>query len=264
MRIQSGSIEDFDSVLWIIKVLDKFINKPRLSILITYVYPNVGANMIPLILRLKKQVHRDVAKAQDLVVETLYRKCNGAVLHGGTAIWRCYQGNRFSEDIDVYLSKNLPMIESFFSELEKKGFTVEKKKITEKSLYSTLMLGRTSVRFEAVFKEAKSALKEYEMAEGNLITVNTLSPADLVREKLLAYRNRGLVRDVYDIFFLLRYVEDISQLRNDLLKFIKEFTNPVDEPELKVLILEGLVPSTRKMIEYIRGKSHNGEAKISR
>ena len=96
------------------------------------------------------------------------------------------------------------------------------------------------------------------MAEGNLITVNALSPADLVREKLLAYRNRGLVRDVYDIFFLLRYVEDISQLRNDLLKFIKEFTNPVDEPELKVLILEGLVPSTRKMIEYIRGKAHHG------
>ena len=214
--------------------------------------------MIPLILRLKRQVHRDVAKAQDLVVETLYRKCNGAVLHGGTAIWRCYRGNRFSEDIDVYLSKRLSMIESFFSELEKKGFTIEKKKMTEKSLYSSLLWERTSVRFEAVFKEAKSILKEYEMAEGNLITVNTLSPADLVREKLLAYRNRGLVRDMYDIFFLLRYVEDVPQLRNNLLKFIKEFTNPVDEPELKVLILEGLVPTADKMMEYIRGKAHHG------
>ncbi|MBM3309818.1 MAG: hypothetical protein FJY77_06125, partial [Candidatus Altiarchaeales archaeon] len=53
---------------------------------------------IPLALRLKKQAHKKVAEAQDIIVRELYNVFDNAVLHGGTAIWRCYQGNRFSED----------------------------------------------------------------------------------------------------------------------------------------------------------------------
>ena len=62
--------------------------------------------MIPLILKLKKATHREIAKAQDLIVETLYEVFETAVFHGGTAIWRCYKGNRFSEDIDIYMKEN--------------------------------------------------------------------------------------------------------------------------------------------------------------
>jgi predicted nucleotidyltransferase component of viral defense system len=59
--------------------------------------------MIPLILRLKRANHKELAKAQDIIVKALYETFNEAVFHGGTCIWRCYGGNRFSEDIDVYL-----------------------------------------------------------------------------------------------------------------------------------------------------------------
>ena len=93
--------------------------------------------MIPLILRLKKAMHKEVAKAQDMVVEPLYRVFNGAVLHGGTAIWRCYNGNRFSEDIDVYIPKNVDKLELLFEFLERKGFGIEKKKIGANSLFSS-------------------------------------------------------------------------------------------------------------------------------
>ena len=33
---------------------------------------------------------------------------------------------------------------------------------------------------------------------------------------------------------------------------IKEFKNPTDEKELRVLILEGLVPDVEKMLDYIK------------
>ena len=31
---------------------------------------------------------------------------NKIVLHGGTAIWRCYAGNRFSDDLDLYVKSD--------------------------------------------------------------------------------------------------------------------------------------------------------------
>lgn len=53
---------------------------------------------IPLEKRLKKRLHVDVGRLQDEAMEVLYSVDNTLVLHGGTAIWRCFSGNRFSED----------------------------------------------------------------------------------------------------------------------------------------------------------------------
>src|SRR3989338_2485843 len=138
--------------------------------------------MIPLILRLKKVNHREIAKAQDIIVQTLYEIFDNAVFHGGTSIWRCYKGNRFSEDIDVYIPKETDKINLFFNALLKKGFAIEKKKIAKNSIFSTLHFGRTVVRFEAIFKKASGSLKEYETADGNFITVYTLEPEELIAE----------------------------------------------------------------------------------
>ena len=59
---------------------------------------------IPLILKLKKQNHKELAEAQDIMIENIF-DVDDAVLHGGTAIWRCYKGKRFSEDIDITVFK---------------------------------------------------------------------------------------------------------------------------------------------------------------
>jgi len=208
--------------------------------------------MIPLTLKLKKQIHKNVAVAQDLIIKEMYGIFEKAVLHGGTAIWRCYSGNRFSEDINVYVPKDAEKIETLFENLKRSGFTVERKKIGDNSLYSNLELNRTIVRFEALFKKEEGILKEYETADGNLITVYTLSPETLVKEKVRAYLNRLKIRDLYDVFFLLRHIEDKSAVSKELHKLINGFKNPADEKELKILIIEGLVPSSEKMIEYIK------------
>jgi len=208
--------------------------------------------MIPLILRLKRESHKQIALAQDIIVQEMYKIFNDAVLHGGTAIWRCYKGKRFSEDIDAYLNREGEKINLFFSNLEKKGFTVKKKKIGENSLFSLLSINRIEVRFEALFKKKSAVLKEYETAEGNLITVYTLALEEFINEKAEAYLKRLKVRDLYDVFFLLRYTQHKNKVKLSLQKIAKDCKNPKDERDLKILILEGVVPNVQDMKEYIK------------
>lgn len=206
---------------------------------------------IPLILRLKKEMHKKIARAQDIIIEELYLVFNDAVFHGGTAIWRCYKGNRFSEDVDVYIPRNIEKINSFFNSLEKNGFLIEKKKITENSLFSSMKFNNTIVGFEALFKKSESILKDYEQAEGNFTAVYTLAPEQFIKEKVDAYLKRRKIRDLYDIFFLLKYSNEKEKIKGDLIKLLKEFKQPVDEQDLNVIILEGIVPETKKMLDYI-------------
>lgn len=208
--------------------------------------------MIPLILKLKRARYKEIAKAQDIVVEGLYKNFEEAVLHGGTVIWRCYNGNRFSEDIDAYIPRNIDRINIFFSSLEEKGFRIEKKKISKNSIFSNLEFNRVIVRFEAVFKRVAGILKEYEACDGNLITVYTLMPEELIKEKINAYLNRFKIRDLYDIFFLLRHVKKKEIIIKELKRLINNFKNPIDEEELKVLIIEGIAPDSKKMLDYIK------------
>ena len=207
---------------------------------------------IPLILKLKKQAHKDIARAQYIITKELYNIFDKAVLHGGTAIWRCYDGNRFSEDIDSYIPRDKKKIDFFFNKLNEKGFIIKKKKIGEKSLFSKMELNRTIVRFEALFKKHAGSLKEYKTADGNLITVYALTPEEIVKEKVNAYLKRQKIRDLYDIFFLLRSIKDKRTISKELKKLISQFKKPVDEKELKVLIIEGLIPDQEKMLEYIK------------
>ena len=208
--------------------------------------------MIPLILKLKKSSQKEIAKAQDLIIEEVYKIFDKAVIHGGTSIWRCYNGNRFSEDIDMYIPKEISKINDLFESLGKKGFRIIKKKVGKNSLYSNLELNRTIVRFEAIFKTINGVLKEYQTSEGNLITVYTLTPEELIKEKINAYIKRYKIRDLYDVFFLLRYVKNKDSIKRELNHLINNFKQPVDKKELKVLVIEGLTPEVDKMLQYIK------------
>lgn len=206
---------------------------------------------IPIILMLKKESQKKIARAQDMIVEEMQRSFKNIVLHGGTAIWRCYRGNRFSEDIDVYIPKNIDEINNFFEILKNKGFILEKVKIGKNSLYSNLKFEGIAVRFEAVFKLVKGELKEYETTEGNLITLRTLLPEELIKEKVNAYLKRYKMRDLYDIFFLLKHVNDKTKIKIELKKLIKEFKNPVDKKDFALLIIVGAVPNAKEILNYI-------------
>lgn len=207
---------------------------------------------IPLILRLKKGRYKEIARAQDTIIDELYKVFEKAVIHGGTAIWRCYSGNRFSEDIDIYIVKDLRKINLLFEKLKKQGFFIEKKKIGKNGMYSTLKLNNVFVRLEALFKKSKGELKEYERIDGNSKTIYTLTPEEMLKEKIDTYLKRRKARDIYDIFFLLRYVEIDKETKKQLNKLIKNFERPLDEEELKILIFEGLTPELKDMLLYIK------------
>jgi predicted nucleotidyltransferase component of viral defense system len=187
-----------------------------------------------------------------MVVEAIYRIFPEAVLHGGTAIWRCYSGSRFSEDIDMYLQKDDEKIEELFREFAKMGFSITKKRVKENSLYSKLVFNGTEISLEAVFMKIKGAVKEYETYEGMLLNIYTLLPEDMIIEKVSAYKKRGKIRDLYDVFFLLRHVKDPQKIKPKLKELLTDFEKPIDESELKTLVLVGVSPRTEDMLEYIR------------
>jgi len=207
--------------------------------------------MIPLVLKLRREQHKEIAKAQDIIVEELYRQFSTATLHGGTAIWRCYAGNRFSEDVDAYIPKSREKLTALFTGLERKGFVIRKKKIGENSVFSTMLFNRIETRLEATFQKIPGILREYEAADANFLTVYTLSPESLLTEKVNAYLKRQKVRDLYDVFFLLRHVTEPEKVAKSLTHFLGQYKKPVDSQDLKVLIIEGIVPTPVKMLEYI-------------
>lgn len=207
---------------------------------------------VPLYRRMRRERHRKIARLQDMIVETLYRAFPRGVLHGGIAIWRCYSGNRFSEDVDVYVDRDAEKIDRFFEELKRAGFEVTRRRMTKNSIYSSLSLGGVEVRFEALFRSAKGVVREYETCEGILFNVFTLTPEELIREKIDAYLKRRKVRDIYDIFFLLRYAGKYERLKSELRKLLRDFKEPVDEGELRALVLFGAIPTEGDIIEYVK------------
>ncbi len=208
---------------------------------------------LPIFKKLKKKIHREIAGLQDILVSEVFKIFKSAVLHGGTAIWRCYQGNRFSEDVDFYISpKEKNKIKNFLENLEKEGFKILKKKFTQNAFYSKIKRNEAEIRFEVLFKEIKNyTTKEYETIEGLKFVINTISPEELILEKVSAYLKRKFIRDLYDIYFLLNYVSK-EKIKIYLLELLKEFKKPVDEKELKFLIITGVAPKLEEILNKIK------------
>ena len=211
---------------------------------------------VPLQNRLKREVHRKTAYAQDLIVKEIYAIFDKAVLHGGTAIWRCYKGKRFSEDLDFYFPRNIDKINLLFENLLKLGFEIKKKKISENSIYSELELERVSVRLEGTFQKISGTICDYEASDGNLIIIYSLTAEDFLIEKINTYLKRFKARDLWDIFFLLKYIKNPDEIK-ELNSLLKNYKKPADEKDLKAIILEGIVPSAEEMIIYIKKKWEN-------
>jgi predicted nucleotidyltransferase component of viral defense system len=213
-------------------------------------------NKIPLNLRLKREVHKKLAYAQDLILEEVYKKIDNAVLHGGTAIWRCYSGRRFSEDLDFYFPKNEKKIREIFSLLKSKGFNIKKLKISSRGVYSLLEYERVSVRLEATFQKVNFVLCDYELSNGNFISIYSLTPEQFLSEKCKTYLKRFKIRDLWDVFFLLNKIENPKKIK-EIGELLKKYKKPVDEEDLKSILVEGIVPSSDLMIDYIKRKWEN-------
>jgi len=211
--------------------------------------------IIPLEKRLKKRMHVEIARLQDEVVEILYGIENGLVMHGGTAVWRCYGGNRFSEDLDFYC-RNIGRIEAGLkTKLEERGLMISKFRKTENLVFCKIENGSVEVRVEinhSARKPAKPAIvKPYEKSDGSFMDVLTLSPEDLILEKIDAYENRKFIRDIYDVYHLSNYATQggLEKLASFVASEIKA---PVDEENLNAIVYAGKIPSFNQIVEALR------------
>lgn len=224
---------------------------PNLCIYISLVNYNMNEN-IPLNLRLKKKFQKDLALAQDIIIGHLYKFFPNAIIHGGTAIWRCYSGNRFSEDVDAYIERDKEKIYAFIRSLETRGFKIIKTRIKENSVYTEFDFNSITTKFEATHQQKSRHLMKYETSESFFINVFTLTPEDLVIEKVETYLNRKKIRDLYDIYFLLNHVKNKELVKPYLKKLIFGYSKPIDEENLKNIILVGAVPSSNELLLEIK------------
>jgi len=210
---------------------------------------------IPLQNRLKKKAHVELASLQDEAVEIIYSLFPKIVFHGGTCIWRCYGGNRFSEDLDFYLAGENFEEGSLRQALEGRGLSLVKFKKTANLIFAKISSPEAQIRLEINLSTKKEGLlRPYEKAGGAVMEVLCLPAEELLMEQLSAYENRRLVRDLYDVCHLSRIANVHEKEAGKIKKFLQNPPKPIDEKNLKAIVYMGAVPTYEQMLEMLRGR----------
>ena len=208
---------------------------------------------IPLLKKLKRRTHREVGLAQDAVTEAVYKLDSTATLHGGTSIWRCYKGNRFSDDLDFYLTPKKEFQQELMEELKLYNMQLAKYKETVNGIYSKIRSENAVISLEASFlKKPSRVVREFERMDGTTMDVLTLTAEDLLMEKLNAFTNRKLIRDFYDVYYLSSIAEPSREQKKRIQEALAKRILPVDESNLKAIVITGAVPSFNEMVQAIK------------
>jgi predicted nucleotidyltransferase component of viral defense system len=211
---------------------------------------------VPIAIKLKSREFLDLAELQDLFIDTLLSLDSDFVLHGGTGIWRCYSGNRFSFDIDVYVAseKKIENIKNSVAVgLGRLGIYTDKISATNRSLriYVSNSKSKLSVDIKCWERGKKGSVRDFERINGTTIKLRTLTAEQYILEKIDAYESRKYARDLYDIYQLLTYIEDKKLVKGQLKEFIANLEEPANEKELQSIVYSGPVPSFGEMRDMI-------------
>ena len=208
---------------------------------------------IPLANQLKKRQQVEISVLQDEMIRIVYSTSDDPVLHGGTSVWRCYSGKRFSEDL-VFYSRSFPdLVDNFRRETTAAGLSITKLKDTGNVIFSQVNDGRVEVRLEINHKRKVEGIPvKYELADGSYTEVLSLSPNQIIMEKIAAYADRRFVRDIYDIYHLSSVTDEMSSIKERLSVFLDQIERPVDEQILRSLVYIGNPPTFERMISELR------------
>ncbi len=212
------------------------------------------------------------AKLEDVIVEILYREYNDLVFHGGTAIWRCYAGNRFSRDLDFYMrpettKERMKQYRDVSKFLINYGFSMKEKEYNNdtETMHFTVGASNAKMKIGINLRYKNGIPIDYAEIDGGKIVVLSLSPTELLKEKITAYNdkldNMGKFKhpeahDLYDMWYLVTLIKkaDRSTVKS-LEALINKIGNkpPLDMRSLGHLIISGLAPSFELMIKDLRG-----------
>jgi len=203
---------------------------------------------IPLEKRLKRRLHVEIGRLQDEVVEAAYALDGSLVFHGGTAIWRCFSGNRFSEDLDFYSGRPDALSDGLEGALSSRALELVKFKRTQNLIFAKVQGGEAEVRLEVNFSAKKRGIAtRYERMNGSRMDVLCLPSGELVLEKAAAYLDRRFVRDLYDIYHLSEGMEGDAAVHRAVAGVLEGFVPPLDAKNLPALIYSGAAPTVAQM-----------------
>ena len=188
----------------------------------------------------------ELSELQDYVIDIIYDRFQpDALLYGGTAIWRCFGGARFSESIDMYMNRG--SFNSFISSLNRYGLRL----VWQDPEFPTVIRlanDQTELLLETKEGYAESEIRAYSRVDGSTKTISVLSPTELMVRKIEAYLNRRFIRDIYDLFILSNWLDKRDYIfRTKLFWFLKDIPTPVDEE-----VLASLLYSASRNLDFIK------------
>ncbi len=193
-----------------------------------------------------------IAELQDYLIDIIYDRIQpDALLYGDTAIWRCFGGMRFSEDIDIYM--NDVSFVKLLNALAKYGL----KLVWQDPEYRyriRIARNETEILLESKPGFAENEIRTYFRTDGTMKTISVFSPTELLVRKIEAYHGRKYIRDIYDIFILTKWLDKLDYLvKTSISKFLWDISKPLDENVLGSLLYSGNKNiNFASMIEYIK------------
>ncbi len=213
----------------------------------------------------KNEAQKARAILEDSLVDLIYSSYDSLVMHGGTAIWRCYGGNRFSRDVDFYANLDPKDESAFQKELHKllaaNDYPIREEKFNNKTntLHVIVRGYNTTGKLDITFAHAKGEAVEYARIDGSKRIIHALSPENLLNEKINVYVSKfkdGMaeIQDMYDIMVLKDRVNNPSKKTLASLKNMISTVRgkpPKNENELEGLILAGISIPYDRIIETL-------------
>ncbi len=209
---------------------------------------------LPLEMLLKNKDYLEIARLQDEVISRLYSVDDKFTFHGGTSIWRCYGGKRFSYDLDLY-AKSIGVAIKSVNNLRRYGLTIKNTKVRKGARpisYYVVSNGKAFITLEFCQKRVVDRIiATYTKVDGSRTDIFSLSPESLITEKIDAYNSRKAIKDMYDLF-ILAHIANVNETSSDITRFLRGIKRPVDENTLSQLVYDGLIPSFNEILDYIK------------
>ena len=208
---------------------------------------------LPIAKQLKKQSQVQIALLQDEIIDVLYSLTDDLVFHAGTAIWRCYEGKRFSEDLDFY-SQSFPGILTEFQEsVVSHGLSFLRIEDNGNVIFSSIKNNNAMVRVGVNHVSTVAGNQmAYELSDGSHVEVLSPTADQFINEKMLAYNDRRYIRDIYDIYHISTNYQLQASTRINLMDFLSNLPSPIDEPLLRALVYTGLASTFENMIREMK------------
>lgn len=149
------------------------------------------------------------SKVIDNFLDFLNKNTRGFILKRGTALAKCYNLNRFSEDIDLDAIKEdiKPRVKQFCI-LNEFKFRVAKDTSTVKRCFVNYGNESRPLKIEVSYRRKEINPSEYTQI--NNIQVYNINR--LAQMKALAYSSRDKIRDLYDLSFICdKYFENLNE-----------------------------------------------------